>query len=463
VKLSAFKECDIRGLVDSEVTEELAYKVGRAIASLAGSTRAVVGGDVRISTPALKQAVVQGFIDSGCDVIDLGTISTPLFYFARQHLDIDCGVMVTASHNPASYNGFKITINAHPVTLEQMKRLLNCICLNDFLSGKGNYTELNLDKAYKDFLLKAFPASDAHCKVVVDAGNGAYSLIAPEVFKAAGYSVVPLFCVPDGSFPNRSPNSASSENLTALSDLVIATGADMGVGFDGDGDRVSFVDETGTFVPSDVMIALLAQAVLENNPNRAIVFDQKCSQIVPETIEKASGIPIIEKSGHTFIKTRMISEQAIFGGEVSGHYFFESLHGGDDGLYSALFVGRLLSQGTATLSQRAASIPRYTTLPDIRIPFDGNSKELLDNIEAGLDGTATILKLDGIRALFEEGWGLVRASVTEPAITFRFEAYRPENLALIIERFAKSLPPKLRMKLEEKIEHLSLIDEEVDE
>ena len=276
-------------------------------------------------------------------------------------------------------------------------------------------------------------------KLVVDCGNGCYSAIAPGVLRDAGFEVEELFCEEDGSFPNREPNPAVAANLTALTEAVVEKGADLGIAFDGDGDRVVFADETGEIVPSDNVIALFARHLLSIYPGSKVVFDIKCSSIVPDTVRAAGGIPVMEKSGHAYIKSNLLRNGAVFAGEISGHFFFDALKG-DDGLFASLLMARMLQEGDKSLKQLIDAQPKYFITKDLRIPYAEDPAELLNEIKGNLAGQkgCELVFLDGIRAEYEAGWGLIRSSVTEPLVTLRFEGRTLAGLYEVRDKFLSS-------------------------
>lgn len=445
--MSIFKACDVRGVYGEELTEELALRLGRAVGTVLRQRspephpRILVGGDVRTSTPALQAALVEGLRQTGLAVLDLGTVPTPVFYFARIHLATKAGVMVTASHNPPAFNGFKIVLDELPITPEELQHLRDLTYRGDFLTGRGTVERRDVVGEYVGFLRRLaapVPAASPPFRLVVDCGHGCYSSIAPAVCRDLGYEVEELFCQPDGTFPGRPPNSAVAENLAALCARVPAVSADLGVAFDGDGDRVSFVDERGRAVPSDAAAVLLARCELAQAPGGKVVHDIKCSQLLREAIQAAGGIPLMEKSGHTFIKARMITEQAIFGAEISGHFFYARLQGGDDGLYSALRMAEVLRASGRSLGSLVDELPTFHTTPDLRVPWDGGG-QVLESIAAAFP-PERVSRLDGVRVQFDDGWGLARLSVTEPAITLRFEARTAERLPELIREFLQPVP-----------------------
>ncbi len=453
--MSIYKACDIRGVYGKDLTEGIAREIGRAIGNklIAGyglPVTSVVGGDVRPSTRALKQAVVEGLVTTGCRVTDIGTVPTPAFYFARQHLQAEGGVMVTASHNPPGFNGFKLVLGKTPITPEDIEEIKNIVKkgklkVESERIKRGGVRRTEIIEEYINFIKEAGKdfVPETPLKVVIDAGNGCMSRIAPRVFRDFGHGVSELYCREDGTFPNRHPNPALEESLRDLSKKVVEEKADLGMGFDGDGDRVVFVDEKGKGIESDKAIVIFVKDILGRQLSSGgrrpkIVYDIKCSRIVPETIEKCGGIPLIQKSGHAFLKGGLLKEKAVFGGEISGHFFFGEL-GGDDSLYASLYLTKIIAARGKTLGELASDIPAYFTTPDIRIPYEGNGAEVLRKIREGLS-SYDVDTLDGVRVQFSQGWGLVRVSVTEPLLTFRFEARSEEGLKEVRELFLSPVP-----------------------
>lgn len=434
-----FHACDIRGVVGTELTNEMAHKIGLAIGVKLTGQKVVVGGDVRLSTPILKEIMINALLESGCDVIDIGTVATPVFYYALKATQGTGGVMVTASHNPAPYNGFKLVLGANPVSETDILEIKQLVEEGAHVAGRGKLTKLPIVDEYIEYT-KAL-AQKSKLRVVVDAGNGATSEIAPVLFRELGYDVVELYCQPDGNFPNRCPNPCLPENLQGLGEKVRQSGASLGVAFDGDGDRVTFVDENGRPVDNDDVIVLLARYYLEKSPG-TIIYDAKCSMVAPEEIIKAGGRPIMARAGHTFSKAAFLQEGALFAGEISGHFFFREL-GYDDGMFAGLKVCEFVASH-GTLAGLVDQIPNYVLTPDIRVTYKGTDKEDI------LDGVAKSLaeyrpnRIDGVRIEFNDGWGMIRASVTEPLFTLRFEAKSDQRLQEIIEILLSALPENIK-------------------
>lgn len=445
--MSIYKACDIRGVYPSSLDEKTSFDIGMALGEMLGPVSVLVAGDVRVSTPALKESLISGLVDAGCEVVDIGMAPTPAFYYALRKLGTESGVTVTASHNPAKYNGFKIAPHGEPMTEDVMDELRRMVEEGGFRPGRrGKVSKAEILGDYKEFILESISGLMGSklgerrlkkaLKAVVDCGNGCYSTIAPEVLRRAGIAVEELYCWEDGSFPNREPNPAVAANLDALCNKVRQTGADLGIAFDGDGDRVVFVDEKAEVVPSDNAIALFAGFLLKKHPGSKVVFDIKCSSLVSDSVRAAGGVPVMEKSGHAYIKNNLLRGGAVFAGEISGHFFFSMLKG-DDGLFAALLMAEMIMSEGRSLGAMVAAQPKYFTTKDFRIPFSGSTAELFGRLRASLeaDGSASLSYLDGIRAEFPDGWGLIRASVTEPLVTLRFEGKSMGSLEDIREKF----------------------------
>lgn len=439
--MGIFKACDVRGIYGRDLTDEIVYGIGRALGTMLAGSSVITGGDVRSSTAALKTALSRGLVESGAEVLDIGIVPTPVFYFARRHLGVEPGVMVTASHNPPEFNGLKIVLGPLPITEDELQAVEALAESGKFRDGCGSVRTLAIIPSYQSFIHSiAHAEQGAHLhKVVVDCGNGCNSGLAPDLFRRFGFHIEELYCTPDGIFPNRNPNSADPANLVGLIRTVRSAKADVGVAFDGDGDRVAFVDDRGRFLNSDKAIVILAGSLLADDPGGRVVYDLKCSSVVPEAIEASGGTAVPERSGHTFIKTRMILDDARFGGEISGHYFYRELGGGDDGIYSALLMANMLVRTGSRLSDLADAIPSYANTPDIRLPYPGSPGEIIERIASAFPAEQ-VSRLDGVKINSEEGWGLARPSVTEPVITFRFEARDRERLEAIIHRILEPVP-----------------------
>jgi len=345
--------------------------------------------------------------------------------------------MVTASHNPPDENGFKPIIGELPNTEQELRELWGLVEQGRSGRGKGEVVRLEILEEYLRHLKGFFRRGSL--RLVIDSGNGCCGPLAPGLFRDLGYQVVEQFSQPDGRFPNRAPDSARPENLKPLALRVVAEKADLGIAYDGDGDRASFVDEKGQVADSDRTFVLYIRHTLRR-PGGTVVYDLKCSDIVPQQVTALGGIPIMEKTGHTFIKRAFLLRQAQLAGELTGHYCFREL-GRDDGIFASLRLAEIVEALGEPLSAHVARIPRYHTTPDLRFPMsESEIAEALERLRSALIGEATVIEIDGVRAQYPDGWGLARASITAPELTLRFEGYTPEGLQRVIERFQRILP-----------------------
>ncbi len=441
---SIFRAYDIRGVVGDTLTPETAYWVGRAVGSesiACGEPNVSVGRDGRLSGPELVQSLIQGLLESGCQVSDIGMVPTPALYYAANVLAGKSGVMLTGSHNPPDYNGFKIVVAGDTLANEQIQALRQRIETNDLASGMGSVEQVEILERYfkqiRDDIALAKPL-----KVVVDCGNGAAGVIAPQLIEALGCSVIPLFCDVDGNFPNHHPDPGKPENLVDLIAKVKEENADLGLAFDGDGDRVGVVTNTGTIVYPDRLMMLFAKDVVSRNPGADIIFDVKCTRRLGALISGYGGRPVMWKTGHSLIKKKMKETGALLAGEMSGHIFFkERWFGFDDGIYSAARLLEILSQDKRDAEQVFAAFPSDLSTPEINITVTEESKfSIIDALQRdGHWGEGSITTLDGVRVDYPKGWGLVRASNTTPVLVLRFEADSAEELQRIQEVFRAQL------------------------
>jgi phosphomannomutase/phosphoglucomutase len=387
-----------------------------------------VGGDVRISTPEFKRALVVGVLESGADIDDLGTLPTPAFYFALQRGSYAGGIMVTASHNPARYSGFKFVMGGEPATRETVDEVERRVCAGDYKKGAGALRSVDVLPAYAEFLCGRF-ADAGGASVVIDAGNGCMGEMAPLVFSSIGCDVERLFCDFDGRFPGRGPDPSDYARLGALQSAVREKRADFGVAFDGDGDRVVFADERGDVVMSERVFALIIRECLKSKPS-PVVYDVKASSVVRRVVSEMGGEPIMCRSGHTFVQKMFLESGAVIAGEVSGHFFFSEL-GHDDGLYAALVVASILKESGSTLSELLSNIIPPPITPDIRVDCPYELQDAWIERIAALGEGCEVIRIDGIRVEFSFGWLLARKSVTVPQISLRIEANDPGSMAKI--------------------------------
>jgi len=432
---SIFKKYDIRGKAagaQPPLTTAVAEQIGRGIGTYMQRFRqqqtVVVGRDNRLSSYDLQQYLIEGLLASGVNVIDIGLVSTPLVYWNVHHHGNVGGVMVTGSHLTGDYNGFKIASGSKNVYGQQIEVLHRLIAERNFAYGRG---ELTVDQgAYARYTRDLLQRIEMprKLKVVVDAGNGTGGLFAPKLFERWGHEVVGLYITPDGNFPNHLPNPQEPANMEALAAKVIETEADIGIAFDGDADRMGAVDEKGRMIAADRILALLAQDMLKRNPGAAVVGDVLCSQVLFDAVRDGGGKPVMAASGHSIVKETMQEEGALLGGEMSGHIFLsEGYLGFDDGYFTAGRTLQLLGGSDHTLSELDDALPRLYSTPEYRPHCPDDQKDIVINgVKDQLTGKGEINDVDGLRVQFEWGWGLLRASNTEPVLSMRFEATTEE-------------------------------------
>lgn len=429
-----FREYDIRGIADSEITPEFAYRLGMAFAAAIlpenEQRPVVVGRDVRLSGPALQQAVMEGLNDAGIDVLDLDMAPTPLAYYAVYHYNASGCIHVTASHNPAAYNGFKMMRGRSSLHGHEIQILKNTM-LQPLASAwpSGHLKHASVHDIYQRFVVADCPI-DRPLKVVIDAGNGPAGIIAAPIYRSLGCEVIELYCEPDGHFPNHHPDPTIEENMRDLSAAVRAHKADLGIGFDGDGDRIGLVDERGSMVAGDMLLLLLARRLLIQHPGATIISEVKSSQHLYDSIASAGGKAIMWRTGHSLIKAKMKETGALLAGEMNGHLFFaDRFYGFDDAVYAGARIMQMIAENNCPLSELVAELPPSVVTPEIRIDFPDETKfGLIEAAQLHFEQYGyDINTVDGLRIQFRNGpegygWGLLRASNTQPAIVMRFEA-----------------------------------------
>ena len=430
-----FREYDIRGIVGRDLDPSVTRQVGRAYASVMreivgdGAT-VVVGRDNRPHSPDLSAGLVEGLRGAGVNVVDLGTVPTPLVFWAEDRLEADGGIQITGSHNPSEYNGIKMTLQGRSFFGQAIQDLRDRILAGKLLEGAGTLEEQDVIPTYIEEISSAFKLRRP-IRVVVDCGNGAGSLVAVELLRAIGAEVIPLYCESDGTFPNHHPDPTVDEYLADMMELVRQEKADLGIAFDGDADRIGAVDENGRVVRGDILLLLFGLDLLDKRgPGQKLVFDVKCSQVLPEVFEAAGGKPIMWRTGHSHMKAKMKEEDAPLGGELSGHICFADEYIGiDDALYDACRLVDLLARKGEPFSGMVAKLPVYFSTPEIRIDVDEEKKWVV--VEKALEHfkkTHEVIDVDGARVLFGDGWGLLRTSNTQPVIVARFEARTESRL-----------------------------------
>ena len=436
-----FRANDIRGVSYRDLTEEVIYKLGKALGSEAqdrGINEFIIGRDGRLSSPDMFEWLSSGVISTGCGVIDIGIVTSPMFYHSTFWLNSSSGVVITGSHNPGEYNGFKIVFNNQSTSSDEIlllkKRMLN----NDFKDGSGMIKGEAIEESYINKIVENINL-EKKLNISIDCGNGAAGVVAKKVYEKLGCNVVELFGELDGSFPNHHPDPSRIENMQDLIDSVKINDSSIGLAFDGDADRLGVISPDGEMIYPDRQMILFARQVIQSRPNAKVVFDVKCSKLLSDEILKLGGEPLICKTGHTFIKQKIRQTGAQIGGEMSGHIFFNDRWPGyDDGIYAG---ARMLEIVAASENNIFINIPNMVSTPEINIPADDDKKfKIVDEfIENSKFTEATIVDIDGIRVEFKKGWGLLRASNTSPVLVLRFEAETKEALENIKNIFYQNL------------------------
>lgn len=439
-----FRAYDIRGITTSNLTEQVCYWIGRAFATQAlaeDQQRAVIGRDGRLSSPGIERALGQGLVDGGMQVTSIGQVPTPVLYYATHKLETGTGIMITGSHNPPEYNGLKMMIGGVTLAEDLIQALYRRLQDNSLSEGSGTLDQTDLGDQY---IAAAMATTELKrpLKVAVDCGNGVAGELAPKLISALGCEVIPLFCEIDGNFPNHHPDPAEPENLQDLVTAVKAHNADVGLAFDGDGDRLGIVTPQGEIIWPDKMMMLFAQDIISRNPNTPVIFDVKCSKHLERIIREAGGEPIMWKTGHSHIKAKIKQTQAAFAGEFSGHICFgERWYGFDDALYTAARLLELLSQTDLDVDAVFAQYPVTYSTPEIKIHTTETRKfEVMDELVAN-NGFANgrLTTIDGIRVDFDDRWGLIRPSNTSPVLSLRFEADTADALERVQDEFQAQL------------------------
>ena len=437
-----FRAYDIRGVVEETLTEVAVYEIARAIGTMAhelGQQRIVVARDGRESSSGLSEILIKGLINTGRDVIDIGMVPTPLLYFATHHLETGSGVMITGSHNAAEYNGLKIMLDGNTLSGEEIKDIQNRTHSADYVVGEGDVSYLDITADYIRRITEDVPTHTVTpLKIVVDCGNGVAGILAPQLLNALGHEVIELYCEIDGKFPNHHPDPSQPENLHDLVDKVKAEGADVGFAFDGDGDRLGLIDSDGNIIWPDRQLMLLAKDVLSRNQGANIIFDVKCSRHLKSIIESNGGIPLMWKTGHSFIKNKMKEVDAPLAGEMSGHIFFkERWYGFDDAIYTATRFIEIFTNADVTPTKLFAELPDSVSTPELRIalPEDKHADFMKRLFEKMNVSRGDICDLDGLRIDYSDGWGLARPSNTSPNIILRFEGENEAVLKRIMSEF----------------------------
>ena len=430
-----FREYDIRGVADKDITEPDAQLIGRAYGTLlrnSGKSSAGVGRDCRKSSDRFADRFIKGLLESGCDVIDIGVCPTPVLYFAIENLPVEAGAMITASHNPPEYNGFKLMNGSDSIHGEGLQEIRTIIDREDYAEGSGTLDKADALTPYKEFLIHNVQMN-GKVRIGIDAGNGTGGTTALPVLREIGCEVHDLYCDMDGNFPNHEADPTVKKNLEDLIQLVKKEKLDLGVGYDGDGDRIGVVDENGSVIYGDQLMVIFAREILERKPGATFISEVKCSMNMYNDIEQKGGRAVMWKTGHSLIKKKMKEENAELAGEMSGHMFFKDRYFGyDDALYATLRLLEIITKEKTSVSGLIKDLPETFTTPEIRVECPDDKKfEVVRAITQHFQKEREVIDIDGMRALFDGGWGLVRASNTQPALVLRFEAKTGEKLEQI--------------------------------
>ena len=437
-----FRANDIRGIAFEDLTEEVIFYLGKALGTESINRKQddfIIGRDGRVSSPQLFEWLSEGVLSTGCNVTDIGVVPSPVFYHSTFKLNSSSGVVITGSHNPADYNGFKILFNNNSTSSEEIQSIKKRVKEQDFVSGTGNIESIDVIESYVEEVTKNIKLNRP-LNISIDCGNGAAGVVAEKVYKGLDCEVEGLYCDLDGNFPNHHPDPSRPENVEDLIQSVLKNKSDIGLAFDGDADRLGVISPSGEMIFPDMQMILFSEHVLKKNPNSKIVFDVKCSKLLEEAILKSKGTPIMSKTGHTFIKSMIRDNGAILGGEMSGHIFFNDRWPGfDDGVYAGARMLEILSHSEGGDIFKA--LPKLVSTPEINIKTTDEDKfsiiddfKKMSNFEDG-----KIIDIDGIRVEFNNGWGLLRASNTSPVLVLRFEADSSKALDDIKDRFRDTL------------------------
>jgi phosphomannomutase / phosphoglucomutase len=432
---NVFREYDVRGVVDKDLNENFVFNLGRAIGTYAARNRIknmTIGRDCRLSSDSYHNFLIKGLHASGINTIDIGLCATPMLYFSIRHLRVGGGVMITGSHNPPEFNGFKICIGHSTIYGENIQKLRKIMESGKYAKGGSSAQQKDISMDYENYLFDRIEIKKK-IKVVVDGGNGVGGHFALPLLKRYGCEVIPVYCEPDGNFPNHFPDPTVEKNLAELIKLVRSKKADLGIAFDGDADRLGVISDKGEIIWGDKLLLLFARQILKKHPLSTIIGEVKCSQTLFDDIKNNFGRAIMWKAGHSLIKAKMKEEKALLGGEMSGHFFFADRYFGyDDAIYAALRLLEILSQTGKKISDLFSDVPKTFATPEIRVDCADNKKaEIVKRIKQHFRNTPGIVEIDGIRIPFADGWALVRSSNTQPVIVLRFEATSKKSLQKI--------------------------------
>ena len=450
-----FREYDIRGIVGTDLTPASVTSIGKAIGTYirrGNGKNMILGRDVRSSSVEFCNILSKALNSTGCNVIDIGMVPTPVLYFALHHFNADGGVMITGSHNPPEFNGFKISQGFHSLYGEKVQELKRLIEVNDFEVGTGTTQQQPVLAEYMEKICSILEIP-RKIKVVVDGGNGCFGIVGPDLLKKLGQTPIELFSEPDGTFPNHHPDPTVSEHLTDLIEKVRLENAELGIGFDGDADRIGVVDEKGNILWGDQLLTIFARDILSRNPGATIVGEVKCSQNLYKDIKKHGGVPVMAAAGHSLIKNKMRETGALLAGEMSGHICFaDNYYGFDDAIFAACRVLQIVAQSNKKVSEMLADLPETAYTPEIRIDCPDDQKfKIVRELTEIFREKYEVIDIDGVRVNFDDGWALIRASNTQPVLVLRLEAVtkdRLKELVAVIKKQTDKYKPVIQFDYE---------------
>jgi phosphomannomutase/phosphoglucomutase len=443
---SIFREYDIRGRVPHELNLETVHRLGLSLGTYYqdhGTKKISLGRDCRLSSPLLREALVNGLVESGMNIVDIGMIPTPLLYFSLFHLEVGGGIQITGSHNPPDFNGFKICQGKATIYGREIQKVREIAESGKYASGRGEIQEATVVTPYMTRVLAGIHAGPVRRRVVVDAGNGVGGLVAPQLYERLGMEVQKLFCEPDGRFPHHHPDPTIPENLSHLVNALVESSSELGIAFDGDADRIGVVGRKGEIIWGDQLLIIFSRDLLKAHPGAKIIAEVKCSQVLYDDITERGGKAIMWKAGHSLIKGKMKEEGALLAGEMSGHVFFADRYFGyDDAIYAGARLLEILSRDRKSVADLLSGIPVMVNTPEIRVDCPDEKKfQVVAILAEKFRKEYPVIDVDGARVLFDGGWGLIRASNTQPVLVLRFEARDKNRLdeirGIFMDRLAK--------------------------
>lgn len=445
IEQSIFREYDLRGIYGKDITIDTAYTLGRSYGSYVkkDNDTVIIGYDNRESSPELAKGLITGIVESGVNVINLGLVTSPMFYFAKYHFDVNCGIMITASHNPKEYNGFKLSFskehNAYGPLIEELREFTN---KGEFLTGEGKVEKVDIKEPYLQLIKESIDLGNKKIKAVIDCGNGTGSVIVKEMMELFDIECEYLYCDSDPNFPNHHPDPTDHKNMVDLQNKVLELGYDIGIGIDGDADRVGLVDELGNIISADLYMLIIYRDIVDQMKTKKALFDVKCSRALTDELDKLGIEKRMNRTGNSYVSMEIHKGDFDFGGEYSGHvYFRDKFIGIDDGIYAGLRMIEILSKTEKPLSNHLDNINKYYSTEELK--FSTTDSKKFDIVAAvkeyAIQKNYDIIDIDGVRVEFADGWGLVRASNTGPNITARFEAQSKERLKEIKEEFVNKI------------------------